>query len=114
MAARPRRRSGALDDVEGQAGQPETAPFGLELAGRLGVDVEVHRPQVVGRQRPRVLQGAGGGHVEAVDEDDDDVAAQHRRLGRLDDAGLEHLVLTGVLAVQADQPDVEERARPRR
>ena len=81
----------------------------LELAGRLGVDVEVHRPQVVGGQRPGVLQGPGGGHVEAVDQHDDHVAPQDRGLGRLDHAGLEHLVLLRVLAVQPDEPDVEER-----
>ena len=68
----------ALDDVERQAGQPQPAPLGLELAGRLGVDVEVHRPQVVGCQRAGVLQGARRGHVEAVDEHDHHVAAQDR------------------------------------
>ena len=74
---------GALDDVERQAGQPEPAPLLLELAGLLGVDVEVHGAQVVGRQRAGVLQGPRRGHVEAVDEHHDDVAAQDRRLGRL-------------------------------
>ena len=79
-AARAEPPVRALDDVERQARQPEPAPLLLELAGGLGVDVEVHGPQVVGRQRPRVLQGPRRGHVQAVDEDHDDVAAQHRRL----------------------------------
>ncbi len=105
---------GALDDVEREPGQPEPAPFLLERVGLLGVDVEVHGPQVVGREGAGVLQGTGGGQVEPVDQDDHDVAAQDGRLGRLDRARLEQDVLQVVLAVQADQADVEQRARPPR
>ena len=39
-------------------------------------------PQLVGRERAGVLDGAGRGHVELVDEHEHDVAAQDRRLGR--------------------------------
>ena len=37
------------------------------------------------------------------------MAAQDGRLGRLDDTSLEHRGFDGVLVVEADEPDVEER-----
>ncbi len=110
MAARPQAPVGALDDVERQPGQPEPAPLLLESPGLLGVDVEVHGAQVVGGERARVLQGPGGGHVEAVDQHHDDVPAQERRLGRLGHARLEQHRSSLVLVVQADQPEVQQRA----
>ena len=108
-AARPSRRSGHSMMSSGQAGQAEPSPLLLELAGRLGVDVEVHRPQVVRGQGAGVLQCPGGGGVETVHQDHDDMAAQDRGLGDLDHAGLEQLGLLHVLVVQPDEADIEER-----
>ena len=91
---------GAVDDVERQARQPEPAPVVLEGGGLEGVDGEVHGPEMVGRQRARVLDGPGRGQVHPVDEHHHDVATQHRGLARLGRPGLELLVLLDVLAVQ--------------
>ena len=104
MAARPSRRSG--HSMMSRAGGPGPSRLHscLELVGRLGVDVEVHGPQVVGREGPGVLDRPGRGQVEAVDQDDDDVAAQDRGLGRLGRARLEHSSSPAYCAVQPDEP----------
>lgn len=102
------RRSWALDDVEGEAGEPERAPT-LGQAGRARVEVEVHGPELIGGERAGVLDGAGRGHVEAVDEDDHDVAAEDRRLGGEVGIVLELGLLLDVLAVQAEQQPDHER-----
>ena len=96
----PQAAVGAVDDVERQAGEPHPLPPLDEDLGPLVVDVEVHGPEVVGHQGAGVLDGPGGGQVDAVDEDDHDVAAQDLGLAGLDgDAFFEHDVLDPVLAV---------------
>ena len=92
----------ALLDVEGEVGQAEPSPLLLQLLGGQRVEGEVDGPEHVGVQRAGVLERPGRGHVEAVDEDDDLVAAEHGRLGRLAGALLELLVLHHVLAVEPD------------
>ena len=99
---------GALDDVERQAGQTETSPLLLQLPGLLGVDVEVHGPEVIGREGAGVLDGPGGGHVEPVHQDDDHVSAQNGCLRGLDRSGFEQHLLLLVLPVQADEADHAE------
>ena len=74
---------GAVDDVERQARQPESAPVVLEGGGLEGVDGEVHGTQMVGRQGAGVLDGPGRGQVHPVDEHHHHVVAQHRGLARL-------------------------------
>ena len=100
----------ALLDVEGEVGEAETPPLVFELGRARRVEGEVDRPQFVGMQGPRVLEGAGGGHVEPVDQHDHHVPVEHRRLGRLGGALFQLLLLVHVLAVQPDQAEVHERA----
>ena len=79
----------ALDEVEGKARQPELHPLALELGRVRAVEHEVHRPELVGVERPRVLERPGRGEVEPVDEHEHDVAAQDRGDGRVGDVLLE-------------------------
>src|SRR4051794_28949103 len=66
----------ALDDVERDATQPQPLPGADEILGADRVEVEVDGAQLVGSERPRVLDRARGGDVEAVEEDEHDVAAK--------------------------------------
>ena len=70
----------ALDDVEGQAGQPEPAPVRLELAGASVSMSKCTARRSSGCECAGVLDGPGGRQVEAVDQHDHHVAAQHRGL----------------------------------
>ena len=65
--------------------------------------------QFVGVRERAYCSGAGHGEVEAVDEDQHDVAAQRGRLGRLARRPLRASACPRVLAVQADEPDDKER-----
>ena len=77
----------------------------MSSVGPLVVDVEVHGVQLVGRERARVLDRPGRGQVDAVDEQDHDVAAQHLGLAGLDGRTLfEDGVLGAVLAVRRTRP----------
>ena len=109
-SARPSEPTvGAVDDVERQPGEPDLLPPLDEDAPPAVVDVEVHGPQVVGHQGAGVLDGPGGGQVDPVDQDDDDVAAKDLRLARLDGgAFFQDDVLGPVLAVGANQRVDEE------
>jgi hypothetical protein len=71
---------GALDDVERQPGEAELAPRGREILGLDRIEVEVHRAQLIRCECSRVLDCTRGGRVELVDQHDDDVATEDRRL----------------------------------
>ena len=94
---------GAVDELERHTLQAGARPLLGELVGLDLVDDEVHGPHLVGRERAGVLDGAGRGHVEAVDEHQHDVAAQDRRGGGGGDVVLELLGLALVLPVEAEQ-----------
>ena len=94
----------------GRRDSPRRCHRSIKQLGPLVVDVEVHGVQVVGRQRPGVLDGPGGRQVDAVDEHDDDVAAENLGLAGLDGGALlEHRVLRAVLAVHGHQGVDDER-----
>ena len=78
---RVRRRSGQSTTSSGTRCSPVRAHSSASSWARDLVEGEVHGAQLVGRERAGVLDGAGGGHVEAVDEHEHDVAAQDRRGG---------------------------------
>ena len=99
----------ALLDVEGEPGQAQPAPLGLEVGRHPVVQGEVDGPQLVGMEGPGVLEGPGRGHVQPVDQHDHRVAVEHRGLGRLGRALLELLLLVGVLAVEAEEAEDPER-----
>ena len=94
---------GALDDVERQPGEPEPPPLVLELAGHLVVDVEVHRPQVVGRRGcgrtgwPAPWPGRGGRPAPSPRGGAGSGASAAR--------GRPHLELLGLVDVLAVEPD---------
>ena len=76
------RRSAHSTISSGTRDSPRRVHSCGELVGGAHVDGGVHGAQLVGHERPRVLDGARGAVVEPVDGDEHDVAAQHRRGGR--------------------------------
>ena len=99
----------AFLDVEGQASQSEPAPLGHELRGHPAVQGEVHRTQLVGVERPGVLQGPRRGHVQTVDQHHDDVPVEHPRRRRLGRALFELVLLVRVLAMEPQENEHAER-----
>ena len=95
---------GAVGQVEGDAGHAVVDPGLGQLVGPLVVEGEVHGPQLVGHERAGVLDGPGGGQVEAVDEHEHDVAPED---GRGDGLGHVVLELVGLGLVLAGQPHEE-------
>ena len=93
----------ALHDVEGQPGQAQPAPLRLQLGRDPAVQGEVDGPQLVGMEGPGVLQGPGRGHVQPVDQHDDRVPVEHRRLGGLGRPHLQLLLLVCVLPVEGQE-----------
>src|SRR2546421_13945 len=94
-------QGGAATADPGLAARPPRPPARPGLAPPLGphrVDDEVDGPQLVGLQRPGVLDGPGGGQVETVDEDEDDVTAQDRGAGGGGHVALQLIGLGLVLA----------------
>ena len=81
-AARIEPAVGAVDDLERHALQARASPLVGQLGGLRLVDREVHGSQLVGGERAGVLDGAGRGHVEPVDEHQHHVATQDRRAWR--------------------------------
>src|SRR6478672_2573693 len=67
---------GAFDDVEWEPCESQIAPCTSEIFGFDGVEVEVHRSEVVGGECACVLDRSRGGNVELVDQDDDDMSAK--------------------------------------
>ena len=68
----------------------------------------MHRAELVRVEHPGVLQGAGIGEVQPVDEHEDDVAAQDRGHDGLVDVLLQLLALLVVLLVEPDQGGDED------
>ena len=108
---------GALDDVEREPVEPELLPRADEVFGADRVEVEVDGPELVGRERARVLDGARRREVEVLDEDHHGVAAQRVRFGGAWRVGLELVLFGFVLPVQAheqrDQHGHEDDDDPR-
>ena len=100
---------GAGHQLERDALEPQLAPLLGELCGVGVVDDEVHRAQLVGREAAGVLDGAGRGGVEPVDEHEHDVAAHDRRGGGGGHLVLELDGLALVLPVQAEQQHDQHR-----
>src|ERR1019366_9471931 len=99
---------GALDQVEGEAGKTELYALVLELGAERAVEHEVHSAELVGIERPRVLQGPGRGEVEPLHENEHDVSAKDRRHSRVHDVFLQLLALLLVLLVEPDQGGHED------
>ena len=100
---------GAFDDVEGKPREPKALPSVDEVRGLDRIEIEVHGAQVVGVQRACVLDGAGGGGVEAVDEHDDRMTPERRRRRGSGRVMLELLGFRFVLAVEACQQRDQDR-----
>ena len=65
----------AVDDVERELRESDPLPAFDQVLRPVVVDVEVHGAEIVGRQRAGVLDGPGGGQVDAVDQDHHHVTA---------------------------------------
>ena len=98
----------ALDDVERQAGEAQAPPALGQSAGADRVEVEVHRPQLVGCEGAGVLDGAGRSHVEAVDQHDHDVAAKDGHLGGQMSVVLELGLFLDVLLVESEEEEHDD------
>ena len=105
IAARGRRRSGHSTSSSSMSPRPPLAPLLRELVGAVLVEHEVHRPQLVGMQRPPEVHRARRREVDAVDEHEHDEAAAD---GRVRGAGHVDLQCSRFRLVLLGEPDQEE------
>ena len=108
-AARFRRRSGSSWISSETRARPRRRPGRGEVLGAHRVEIEVDDAQLVGSQRPRVLERSSGGEVDVVDEHEHDVPAQDRRGDCLRRVVLELVGLGLVLAVEPHQERDHDR-----
>ena len=93
----------AVHGLERDPRQTDPLPFLAERRRLHGVDRNVDGSQLVGQQRPRILQCASRGPVELVNEYQHRVATQDRRLERRRRLVRQFGLLGLVLAVEPHQ-----------
>ena len=107
----------ALPDLEREAADHKPFPRFSELLSGLVVEQEMYGSDLVRVEAAGVLDGAGGGQVQPVHENQDDVAAQNGQLGGFGRPLFQLLRLQAVLAVEpyeSHRQDWEEdHHRPR-